>query len=241
MNGGAALRRFYREASIVPAEGGHALHLDGRLARTPARTPLQVASVGVMALVAAEWNAQSELLEPPSMPVTRLVNVAIDGVAPNPEAVAAEIVRYAGSDLVCYRAAGPDALVELQGRLWDPVLGWARDHLGARFRLGEGVVPVTQPPEAVARIAAAVEAYRDPVALAALHLATTLSGSALIALMLASGGLDADGAWNAAHADETHQERLWGADAEALARRALRRRDFDAAAQVLGLIGQVGD
>lgn len=138
MSGGSAPRRFYREASIVPMENGHALHLDGRLARTPARVPLQAASAGVMALVAAEWNAQSEVLDPPSMPVTRLVNVAIDGVAPNPEAVAAEIVRYAGSDLVCYRAAGPDALVELQGCLWDPVLEWARDHLGARFRLGEG-------------------------------------------------------------------------------------------------------
>ncbi len=225
-------KRFYEKAAAVATPEGFGLHLDGRPARTPGRAVLAVASLAVAEAMAAEWNAQGTLIDPATMPLTRLANTAIDGVAPRVAAVIDEIVAYAGSDLLCYRAEEPEGLVARQEARWSPVLAWARHTFGARFILVAGIRHAEQPAESLARLRAAA-ATPDPLRLAALNLATTLTGSALLALALARGRLTADEAWALAHLDEDWQIERWGADAEASARRALRRRDFDAAALAL--------
>lgn len=229
---GRFLRRFYKEASIGPHEAGFALLLDGRAAKTPAGNPLAVGSRRLAEALAAEWAAQGERLDPATMPLTRIVNSAIDGVSREMDAVRADIVRHAGSDLVCYRAEGPEGLVARQEAAWAPLLAIAREALGARFVLAEGVMHVEQRPETVAAVARALQLY-DAISLAAIHVVTTLTGSALIALALARHRISADEAWAAAHVDEDWQMRQWGEDEQALARRAARRRDFDAAAFIL--------
>lgn len=226
-------KRFYERATSAPAAGGgFALLLDGRPARTPAKRPLVAPNEAAGADLAAEWEAQESVIDPARMPLTRLLNSAIDGVADKMDEVAAEIVRYAGSDLVCYRAGEPERLVEAQAAAWDPVLDAARERLGARFVLAQGVMFVEQPLASLDAVAARVSRECDPAALAALHVATTLSGSALIALALAEGVLDADAAWEAAHVDELHQERIWGEDAIARARRDARATEFRTAARL---------
>ncbi|WP_342361962.1 ATP12 family chaperone protein [Terrarubrum flagellatum] len=228
-----APKRFWRVAAAEPVEGGYGLTLDGRPARTPSRRPLYAPDLISGERLAAEWNAVGETIDPADMPLTRLINSAIDGVADRAAEVRADIVKYAGSDLLCYRAAEPEKLVARQTELWDPVLRWARERHGARLALAEGVMFVSQPPEAIDAIAAAVATIPAPHALAALHSVTTLTGSAILALALFDGHLDADAAWAAAHVDEDVQMQIWGEDEEALARRALRRREFDAAAFLL--------
>ena len=232
----AATRRFYEAAGSAPTEGGFALALDGRPARTPGRSALVLPTEALAMAVAAEWNAQVETIRPDTMPLTRLANTAIDGVAPRLAEVRDEVVRYAGSDLVFYRAGSPDSLVSLQAAAWDPVLEWAREALAARFILSEGVTWVAQPETSLARIRAAVEAEESPFRVAALSVATTLTGSALLSLMMARAAIAEEAAWSAAHVDEFHQESLWGSDAEALSRRENRRRDFAAAATMLSLV-----
>lgn len=227
------VKRFWREAAIAPEGGGYRLLLDGRPARTPGRRPLTVPTLVAAQVLADEWNAVADVIKPADMPMTRLANSAIDGVADRIAEVRADIVKYAASDLLCYRAAGPEQLVARQNELWDPLLDWAREALGARMVLAEGVMFVVQPPEAVAAIARAVAAAPAPCALAALHMATTMTGSALLALALSRGRLDAAAAWTAAHVDEDAQMQIWGIDEEALQRRAQRRREFDAAALML--------
>jgi chaperone required for assembly of F1-ATPase len=187
--------------------------------------------------MAEEWNRQSDEIDPTTMPVTRLVNSAIDGVAPRRDHVVEDLARYAGSDLICYRAGEPARLVEVQNAAWNPVLDWARETRGARFALAEGVMHVTQPEEAMAAVRAALEQIRSPFALAALHVMTTLTGSVLIALAHAAGQLDAEEAWNAAHVDERFQESVWGDDQEAMERRRSREADFKAASTVYRLAG----
>jgi chaperone required for assembly of F1-ATPase len=229
-----APRRFYKRAEVVAVEGGgFALKLDGRSARTPGKRPLVAPTRAVAELIAAEWAAQGERIEPTSMPATRLANSAIDGVADALAATRAEIVNYAAADLVCYRADAPEALVAAQAAAFDPVLAWARERLGARFVTTVGVAHVAQPEAALAAARAAVEAYSDPFAVAALHVMTTLAGSLLIALMAAEGALTPEAAWRAAHVDEDFQIGRWGEDEEAKLRRAARRRDFEAAAKVM--------
>jgi chaperone required for assembly of F1-ATPase len=167
------------------------------------------------------------------MPLTRLANTILDGVEAAPQPVADEIAKYLGSDLLCYRADTPDGLVRRQAEHWDPVLLWAREALGARFVLAEGVMFVTQPEHAVTAARAHIPA--DPWRLGAVNVITTLTGSALLALAVARGTLDVDAAWAAAHVDEDWNMAQWGRDEIALARRAARFAEMRAAATVLTL------
>jgi chaperone required for assembly of F1-ATPase len=230
-------KRFYKAAGVDERDGAFHLTLDGRPARTPGRQPLAVPTQALAEAMAEEWNRQSDEIDPTTMPVTRLVNSAIDGVAPRRDHVVEDLARYAGSDLICYRAGEPARLVEVQNAAWNPVLDWARETHGARFALAEGVMHVTQPEEAMAAVRAALEQIRSPFALAALHVMTTLTGSVLIALAHAAGQLDAEEAWNAAHVDERFQESVWGDDQEAMERRRSREADFKAASTVYRLAG----
>jgi chaperone required for assembly of F1-ATPase len=224
-------KRFYERATVAADPCGYALRLDDKPVRTPAGRVLAAPTLELAQALAAEWQAQRELIDPATMPLTRLANAIIDGVADRPGAVAAEVEQYLGSDLVCYRADAPRGLLERQTRHWDPILDWAAETLGARFALGEGVIHVAQPQEALAAARAAIPS--DPWRLGALHAVTTLTGSALIALAVAQARLTAEEAWAAAHVDDDWNIEQWGRDDEAMARRALRFAELDAAARVL--------
>ena len=222
-------KRFYEVVDIAEAGDAFAIHLDGRPIRTPARQPLHLPTRALAELIRQEWNAQETDIDPTTMPVTRLVNTAIDGITNDPQAVIEDILRFAGTDLLCYRADGPQRLVDRQNELWDPVMDWARASLGARFVLAEGVMHVEQPREAIGAIGIHVAAHDSPIALASLHSVTTLTGSALLAVALAKGELSAEEAWEAAHVDEDWNIDQWGEDAEAAARRAYRWGEMQAA------------
>jgi chaperone required for assembly of F1-ATPase len=212
--------------------GGFPLLLDGKPVKTPARRPLAAPTRALAEKIAEEWNAQAEVIDPARMPLTRLANAVIDAVADQPKAVAAEIANYLGSDLLCYRADMPEGLVERQARAWDPILAWARQALGARFVLAQGVVHVAQPEQAIAAMRATIPS--EPWRLGGVSAITTLTGSAVLALALERGALDADTAWAAAHVDEDWQMSQWGRDDAALERRAYHYAEFQAAATVLG-------
>ncbi len=232
--GGPLLRkRFYERAQVVDTgvDGGAQILLDGKPVKTPARHALVAPTHPLAHAIAAEWETQKDVIDPALMPLTRLANAAIDAVRDASAAVTDEIAKYLDTDLLCYRADAPAALVDLQSAAWDPVLHWAREQFGSRFVLAQGVVHVPQSREAIAAVRAAIPA--DPWRLAAVSSITTLTGSALLALALAHGALDADAAWAAAHVDEDWQMSQWGKDDLALARRAFREAEFRAAVAVL--------
>jgi chaperone required for assembly of F1-ATPase len=230
------LKRFYQKATAGETDGGFALLLDGKTAKTPAKKRLVLPGLALAEAIAAEWEAQGSELDPATMPLTRLANLAIDRVEEEAASIREEIVRYASSDHVLYRAGEPEGLVALQAAHWDPILEWAHSALGARFILAEGVNFVVQPETALAAVRAEAEKWPVPFALAALASLTSLAGSALIALALARGRLSAVDAWNAAHVDEDWNVRQWGEDAEAASRRAQRFSEFEAAAKMLALL-----
>ena len=231
-------KRFYELATSEATGAGYELRLDGRPARTPGRAPLAVRSAAIGEAIAAEWNAQAERIDPLSMPLTRTANSAIDGVAGRMEEVRADVAAFAGSDLLCYRADDPEGLVQRQREAWDPVLERFAAKYGARFTLQTGIMPVEQPPEAMAAIRARLDKVDDALTLAALHVATTLTGSALLAFAVLDGWLDAEAAWAAAHVDEDWNIALWGRDEEAEARRAQRWRDMAGAGVILTDAGE---
>ena len=224
-------RRFYEHARAISSAERHQVCLDDKPIHTPARRLLAAPTLALAEAIAAEWQAQREVIDPATMPLTRLANAIIDGVADAPDTVAAEIEKYLASDLLFYRADSPQQLRERQARQWDPILDWARDALGAHFRLGEGIVYVAQPERALEAARSAIPA--DPWRLGAVHVATTLTGSALIALALSRGRLAVEAAWQAAHVDEDWNMAQWGSDEMALERRAFRFAEFQAAAVVL--------
>jgi chaperone required for assembly of F1-ATPase len=223
---GPQRKRFYTTAAVASMPEGFAITLDDRPVRTPSRRPLVAPTAEIAEAMAAEWAAQKDIIDPMTMPLTRLANSVIDAVADRVDAVADDVTRYFESDLLFYRAGHPDALVEREARHWDPVLFWAADTLGAHFILAEGIVHVRQPDQAIAAARAALPA--KPWSIAALHVLTTLTGSAL---------LDEDQVWSAAHVDEDWNSEQWGVDGEIMARRAARLTDFRAAAKVLKALG----
>lgn len=228
-------KRFYKQAAVQPGENGtFVVALDGKPVRTPTRQPLGVPQQELAEAVAAEWQAQKDKIDPATMPLTRLVNTALDGVAAAQEEVFEDILRYAGSDLLCYRADAPEALVARESELWDPYLDWA-SNMGARMVLSEGIVHVEQPPEAIRAIAVLLRRYATPLQLTALHTITSLTGSLILALALAEGQGEATEIWAAAHVDEDFNVEQWGEDHEAAARRAKRLVEFEAAYLILSL------
>jgi chaperone required for assembly of F1-ATPase len=224
-------KRFYKDVAVETVDGGFRVTLDGRAMKTPAKRPLVVPTAALADVIAAEWRGQGSEIDPGTMPVTRLANSVVDGVVDRMVEVAEDAAKYAGTDLICYRAEQPERLVERQTALWDPILDWAEEALGARFLVADGIMHVAQDAEALMAVRRAFGAY-GPWALAGLHTVTTLTGSALVALALARGRLDADAAWEAAHVDEHWSFEVWGRDAEAEARLAHRRTEFDAAVSV---------
>lgn len=226
-------KRFWKDVTCVAEENGFAIHLDGRPTRTPARAPLILPTRALAEIAAEEWREVGEFIDPASMPITRIVNSALDAVVKRQSDVAEDCARYAGSDLVCYRAEDPQRLIERQSLHWDPVLAWAKDTHGWRFTLAGGVVHVAQPEETLSSVKTHLHAITHPVRLSALHVVTTMTGSVLLALSLAEGAFGPTAIWNAAHVDEDVQMEIWGRDTEALERRKHREVEFRAAATIL--------
>jgi chaperone required for assembly of F1-ATPase len=227
-------KRFYTDVAVAETPEGYAVTLDGRTIKTPAKRLLLMPSRLIAEAVAAEWDAQKDVIDPSSMPLTRLANSVIDGVADRPQDVADDVAKYLGSDALFYRADHPEALTARQAQLWDPVLFWAAETFGAHFILAQGIMPVRQPDEAIAAARAVMPS--DAWRLGALHTVTTLTGSALLALALLNRRLDADAVWSAAHVDEDWNIEQWGPDDDVMSRRAGRLADFNAAAMVLTAI-----
>lgn len=224
-------KRFYGEVGVAEAAGGFAITLDGKPIRTPSGRQVVIPARELADAVASEWADQTETIDPVSMPLTRLANSVVEGVVDQVPLVRDDLAKYFQSDLLFYRAGHPEALVAREAAHWDPVLFWAADALGARFILSEGVMHVRQPEQAVEAARAALP--DDPWSVAALHVITTLTGSALLALAVLHGARDADQVWAAAHVDEDWNIDQWGVDEEAAGRRAARLKDFDAAVTVL--------
>lgn len=227
-------KRFYKEAGVEERDGRFRILLDGRGVKTPKKRDLELPTRVLAEAIAEEWAAQGERIDPATMPLTKIANTAIDAVADHMAEVAADIQAFAGNDLLCYRAEGPAALVARQHATWTPLLAWAREALGAEFVVGEGVMPIEQPGRSVDAVGAVLQGA-DPFRLACLHVMTTLTGSALLALAHAQGRLTLDEAWDAAHVDEQWQAEQWGWDAEAQARARLRKQEFSAASHLLAL------
>jgi chaperone required for assembly of F1-ATPase len=229
-------KRFYKDAGVGEADGGFTVTLDGKPIKTPSGRTVVLPVRPLAERIAAEWTAQGEVIDPLTMPFTRFANSVVHGVVDHAEAVADDVAKYFASDLLFYRAGHPEGLVAREAQHWDPILFWARDALGAHFMLAEGVMHVRQPDQAIAAARGALP--EDPWRIAAVHVITTVTGSALLALALFHGAIDPDEAWAAAHVDEDWNAEQWGVDEEAATRRAAKLVDFNAAAGVLKALHQ---
>lgn len=227
-------KRFYENATVEAEPEGFVVKLDGKMLKTPGKQDFLVPSEKLARAVAAEWAAQETHVDPGQMPLTRMVNTAIDGVSSNKSGVREEILGFAGSDLLCYRAGSPETLVARQSASWDGYLDWMRQVHGARFALAEGVMHIDQPDETLSIVAGLLAAHDSALMLTGLHVVTSLTGSVVMALAIANGGADPEEVWAAAHVDEDWNIEQWGEDAEARRRRELRKREFDAAVTLIG-------
>ena len=216
------LKRFWKVVDVSEGEGGWAVTLDGRTPKTPAHALLVLPTEAAALLVAEEWAAQGEFIDPGTMPATRLTSTAIDRVSQVREAVAGEIAAYAGSDLVCYLADHPTALALEQAREWTPWRVWAARELGVELEAVKGIIHRPQKPAAIARVGD-LALCLDDFALTGLAMAVPLLGSAVLGLAVYRSALSGEAAFELSRLDEAFQERQWGMDEEAAARTAGRR------------------
>lgn len=231
-----AAKRFWTDATVEAGDGGWTVRLDGRAVKTPLKAALVMPTERMAQAVADEWQAQVGLVRPDTMPVTRSANSAIDKVAPQRDEVTGLIAAYGGSDLLCYRAAFPPALIARQAEAWDPLLDWAAQSLGAKLVSTTGVMPVAQDEGSLAVLHARVAGMGD-FQIAAFHDLVAISGSLIIALAVTEGRLTQDRAWDCSRIDETWQTEQWGVDDDAAAMEAMRRAGFDHAGRFYGLCG----
>ena len=229
------MRRFYQQVTVEPVASGFGIRLDGKPLRTPAKAALAVPSRALAEAIAAEWSSQNHEVRLDLVPLTRLASTAIDLVTPRRAEVAAEVARYAGTDLVCYRAGHPPELAGRQHAAWQPLIDWASLRYDAPLDVAIGIVPIAQSPPSMHAFAAAVASYA-PLELAALHLATVACGSLVVALALIEGRLDVEGAFAAAQLDESFEIEQWGEDSEQTARRAALRDDMALAQTFIRLL-----
>ena len=223
------MKRFWTRVAV---DADRVVTLDGRPVRTPGRVPLALPTDALAALVADEWRAVPETVDPRAMPLTGLANAAIDRIAADPARFAAGLAAYGDSDLLYYRAESPDPLIARQQAAWDPWLDWARTRYDVHFETTAGIVHRAQPAATLARLGEAVAAL-DAFRLAGLSPVVTITGSLVLALALIERAGDADALWTAAHVDEDWQAELWGEDMLAVQARGNKRREFDAAVAFL--------
>ncbi|MDO5529223.1 MAG: ATP12 family protein [Paracoccus sp. (in: a-proteobacteria)] len=227
-------RKFWTKARAEAEDGGFTVLLDARRLMTPGKQPLTLPTRALADAIAAEWDAQAELIEPETMPLTRAANSAIEKVAPQFDAVADMLAAYGGTDLLCYRASAPADLVRRQAEAWDEWLAWARRDLGADLRVTEGVIPIAQNPGALQRLRAELGRL-DVFGLTALHDLVTLPGSLILGLAVLRGHLDAGAAFDLSRVDEDYQAEQWGRDAEAEASARAKRAAMESAARLWAL------
>jgi chaperone required for assembly of F1-ATPase len=226
-------KRFYKDVTVGEHGNEFVILLDGRPLKTPAKKLFAFPTHSAAALVAAEYDAQLIEINPAKMQMTRLANTAVDGVATELDAVIADMQKFAGSDLLCYRSEGPERLVDRQAASWDHYLNWTKAALSAEFKITAGIMPVEQDPKAVATIGTALRTFTHPLAIASLHQMTSLTGSVILALAVGMREVTATEAWTAAHVDEDWGLEMWGADDDAAARKAYRWLDMEAADKML--------
>lgn len=231
---GWTAKRFWTAASAEAAEGGFTVRLDGRAVKTPAKVPLVVPTLAMAQAIAAEWDAQQGKVRPETMRCTRAANSAIDKVAPLRAEVIAELAGYGGSDLICYRATGPQPLIDRQAAAWDPLLDWAKTTLRAPLNATHGVMHIAQPQPSLDRLTTRVAAFSD-FELAAVHDLIAISGSLVLALAVTEGRLAAEAAFDASRIDNRWQAEEWGEDEDEAAAEALRRAAFLQANRFFGL------
>ena len=233
------MKRFYKETAVDQGDGGHRILLDGKPMRTPAKAVLVVPTRALAEAIAAEWGAVPDKadINVSHLPLTRLAATGLDRVTSQRARVIEDTAKYAGSDMLCYRASEPETLVKRQQEIWQPLLDWADERYGARLVIVEGLAFVEQPADAVARLSAAVAKHSD-LGLSALYNLTHISGSLIVALAVAEGHLAAADAFAAAQLDELYQVERWGEDPIATKRHEGIRHDIEAGARFLALLEQ---
>jgi chaperone required for assembly of F1-ATPase len=248
MENRALPKRFYQRVAFDAIQEEFVITLDGKTIRTTQQKLLRCASQQLAQQIAAEWEAQGEHINTDTMPLTRLLNIALDRVEMDRDVLLADMVRYAETDLLCYRAPIADAglpidshseeLRALQVQHFEPILRWVEVQHGAAFVVTQGLMPMPQPAASVQKIAAAFAAANDHE-LAALSLMVPILGSALLALAIWHQHIHVEQALIACRLDEAVQAKHWGEDAEVASTWAAKMRDVRAAAIFLHAHGAV--
>jgi chaperone required for assembly of F1-ATPase len=228
------MNRFYKEVSVGADAEGFAVLLDGKPVKTPARNNLRLPTRALAEAIAAEWAGQGETVIATTMPLLRLSNTVIDGVAANRDEVITAILRFGENDLLCYRAHQPPDLIARQAEGWDPLLDWARQRLSVNMRVVDGITHADQSPDAIEALREAMRGY-DAFTLGGLHVVASITGSLVLGLAVVEGHISGARAFELSRIDESYQAEKWGADSEAVKRATALAHELDKSVELVSL------
>lgn len=222
------VKRFYKLVDVAKADGGWRVTLDGRNVRTAGGNAQIVPTRALAEAMAREWADQGEEIDTTRFFFRDLADYALDVVEAGKPAIVGELLPYAETDTLCYRADPDEPQYAPQAAVWEPLLTAAEVRHGVRFERVSGIIHRPQPPATLAKLRTVLEA-QDAFALAALKTLASLATSLTIALAALEENADAEALWNATNFEEDWQAEQWGHDALAQERRELRGQAFMAA------------
>lgn len=234
------MKRFYKIVTAARVPGGHEIHLDGKPVKTPSGAALSAPNEKLALAIVREWAAQGGDIVPDSMPLTQILITAQDRVARERAAMEKAVLGYLDTDLLCYRAALPAETARRQAEAWNPWILWFEKEHGVRLSTTEGLMAVTQPPEAHAASASAVRGF-DDLRFTALQIVTGAAGSLVLGLAFMAGAASAEQVFAAATVEENFKAEFYNEEKHGPAphdekRRAAMLRDLRAAREFLDLL-----
>ena len=140
------MKRVYTLASHTKTEDGFVLQLDGKAVKTPNGAPLAAPNRALADAIVAEWAAQGESVDPDSMPMTAMLNTAIDRMRER-DAITKSLLKYLDTDLLCYRVKEPEEIARRQKEIWDRWLTWFDEHFESPMQTTFGIDALIQASE----------------------------------------------------------------------------------------------
>ncbi|RGP39958.1 ATP synthase mitochondrial F1 complex assembly factor [Altererythrobacter insulae] len=232
------MKRFYEKVDVTEvADGGWQVTLDGRGLKTVKGTPQIVPTRALAQELAREWSDQGEDMEASHFVHRDQTDFAIDIVALDRGAAIDQMIKYAETDTLCYRADPDDALFARQQSKWEPLLAKVEQSHGLKFTRVSGIMHREQPEATMANLRKQLQ-EKDAFTLAGMQTMAALSASMCVPLLALEDDAEPISLWRAASLEEEWQADLWGRDPQAEERRAKRQEAFLSAFRWIQLLKQ---
>ena len=192
--------------------------LDKRILKTPMQKDLIFSNYKIAKETALEWDIDEKEINTENMVFYGLISTAIDKISNDKVSYIENVLGFINTDLICYRADGPNELVDLQNNSWNPIISFIKKYIDVELKFFIGVMPSKQSLDIFNRLKTLINSFSD-IEISALHRMTNLTGSIFISICILKGDVLKNEAFELSFLDELYQAKNWGIEEESLDKR----------------------